>query len=71
MADKIIDFKTASNGSKPVSRRNTNPIIGISVNIDSQTSRLHEAYINSVLNAGGIPVLIPAKIGRASCRERV
>lgn len=60
MKDQIIDFKTASFGSTPFSKRSNNPIIGISVNVDGQTSRLHEAYINSVLDAGGIPVLIPA-----------
>lgn len=71
MTDKIINFKTASDGSKPVSERNNNPVIGISVNIDSQTSRLHEAYINSVLNAGGVPVLIPATDDADVLREIV
>ena len=60
MLDKIIDFKTVTFGSAPFSKRKDNPVIGISVNIDSQTSRLHEAYINSVIDAGGIPMLIPA-----------
>lgn len=71
MSDKIIDFKTASFGFTPLGRRNDNPLIGISVNIDEQTSRLHEAYIRSVLDAGGIPVLIPATDDIDALREIV
>lgn len=71
MKDRIIDFKTASFGSTPFSKRSNNPIIGISVNVDGQTSRLHEAYINSVLDAGGIPVLIPATDDMDALREIV
>ncbi|NDV67385.1 membrane dipeptidase [Dysgonomonas sp. 25] len=69
MLDKIIDFKTATSGSMPLSRRSQNPIIGLSVNIDEQTSRLHEAYIQAVLEAGGIPILIPATDDIDALRE--
>lgn len=71
MSDKIIDFKTVSFGFTPFSTRNGNPVIGISVNIDEHTSRLHEAYIRSVLDAGGIPVLIPATDDIDTLREIV
>lgn len=71
MSDKIIDFKTVTFGLFPLSERNDNPVIGISVNIDAQTSRLHEAYIRSVLDAGGIPVLIPATDDIEALREIV
>lgn len=71
MLDKIIDFKTVTFGSAPFSKRKNNPVIGISVNIDSQTSRLHEAYINSVIDAGGIPFLIPATDDMDVLREIV
>lgn len=60
MSNNIVDFKTVTDGSMPLSRRSDNPVIGISVNIDEHTSRLHEAYIKSVIDAGGVPVLIPA-----------
>lgn len=71
MSDKIIDFKNASFNTAPASKRNPNPLIGISVNIDEQTSRLHEAYIRSVLDAGGIPILVPATDDADALREIV
>lgn len=71
MSDNYIDFKTASDGSTPLSKRSQNPIIGISVNIDTQTSRLHDAYIRSVMDAGGIPILIPATDDTDVLREIV
>lgn len=71
MSDKIIDFKTVSFGTTPFSKYNDCPLIGISVNIDTQTSRLHEAYIHSVIDAGGIPVLIPATDNIDILRELV
>lgn len=60
MMDKIVEFAEATLGAAPRGGRAENPVIGISVSIDGQTSRLHEAYIRSVLDAGGIPLLIPA-----------
>lgn len=71
MSDKIIDFKTVTFGSSPQSKRSGNPLIGISVNVDDHTSRLHEAYIRSVLKAGGVPILIPATDDMDALREIV
>jgi len=71
MSNNIIDFKTVTDGSTPFSKRRNNPLIGISVNIDTLTSRLHEAYIKSVLDAGGIPLLIPATDDMDVLREIV
>lgn len=71
MSDRIIDFKNVSFDTLPVSKCNESPIIGISVNIDEQTSRLHEAYIRSVLDAGGVPILIPATDDVDALREIV
>lgn len=71
MLNKIINFETATDDSAPLSKRNNNPVIGVSVNIDTQTSRLHEAYIHSVLDAGGIPFLIPAVDDFDALREIV
>lgn len=71
MSDTILDFNTIRVGEKPLSRLHNNPIIGISVNIDTQTSRLHEAYIQAIQNAGGIPFLIPATDEIDTLRELV
>lgn len=71
MSDKIIDFKTVTFGSSPQSKRSGNPLIGISVNVDDHTSRLHEAYIRSVLKAGGVPILIPTTDDMDALREIV
>lgn len=71
MAEKIVDFKTVTFGTTPQSKRSDNPIIGISVNIDDHTSRLHEAYIRSVINTGGVPILIPATDDMDALREIV
>ncbi|MEG1998819.1 MAG: gamma-glutamyl-gamma-aminobutyrate hydrolase family protein, partial [Bacteroidales bacterium] len=35
------------------------PIIGISTNQKEDTSRVANAYVRSIVNAGGIPLLIP------------
>ena len=35
------------------------PIIGVSANRAEGTSRVADAYINAVINAGGVPLLIP------------
>lgn len=35
------------------------PLIGISVNYEDGTSRIADAYVNAVHDAGGIPILIP------------
>lgn len=67
----IIDFNTIRLGIEPLSQQEKNPLIGISVNIDAQTSRLHEAYIHSILDAGGIPILIPAMDDEAALQEIV
>lgn len=71
MQDTLLDFNTATFGLRPFSQRHDNPIIGISVNIDTQTSRLHEAYINAILNAGGVPLLIPATADGNALQEIV
>lgn len=71
MSDKMIDFKNVNCNMLPIGKRNENPIIGISVNIDEQTSRLHEAYIRSILDAGGVPILIPATNDIDALREIV
>ncbi|MCC8088704.1 MAG: membrane dipeptidase [Rikenellaceae bacterium] len=55
----FTDFNTAVSGVEPRSRIHR-PVIGLSVNIADEASRLHEAYIRSVADAGGIPLLIPA-----------
>ncbi len=71
MSDKIVDFSTATSGFTFQSKRDGNPVIGLSVNIDGQTSRLHKAYIQSILDAGGIPLLIPATDDTDVLREIV
>lgn len=71
MSDTILNFNTIRVGDNPHSRLHTNPIIGISVNIDTQTSRLHEAYIRAIQDAGGIPLLIPASDDMDTLRELV
>ncbi len=71
MKDGIIDFATATTGSLPRSARAGQPVIGLSVNVDGGTSRLHEAYIRSVAAAGGITVLIPATEDADTLREIV
>ena len=35
------------------------PVIGVSANRAEATSRVADAYINSVINAGGVPLIIP------------
>ena len=66
-----LDFDTVRLGITPSNQRKDHPLIGISVNIDAQTSRLHEAYIRSILDAGGIPVLIPAMDDASALQEIV
>jgi len=46
----------------PCMQQGNNPVIGLSVNISEENSKLHEAYIRSVIDAGGIPILIPATL---------
>ncbi|MDR0954792.1 MAG: membrane dipeptidase [Rikenellaceae bacterium] len=67
----ITPFATETDGTRPHSERAGQPVIGLSVNVDEGTSRLHEAYIRSVLEAGGIPLLIPATDDAEALREAV
>ncbi|MCC8018703.1 MAG: membrane dipeptidase [Rikenellaceae bacterium] len=60
MESLFVDFNTATDGSLPRGPGDRRPVIGLSVNIAEETSRLHDAYIRAVAEAGGIPVLIPA-----------
>ncbi len=69
MRDLFTDFNTATDGASARSERQGAPVIGLSVNIDGETSRLHAAYIQSVLDAGGIPLLIPATTDADALRE--
>lgn len=71
MKNPFTDFLTVTNGSLPRGGRTGQPVIGLSVNVEQETSRLHEAYIRSVLDAGGIPVLIPATTDAEALRETV
>ncbi len=47
------------------------PIIGVCANHDDNTSRLHTAYTRAVLDAGGIPVIIPVTDNAEALREIV
>ena len=71
MDSVFIDFNTVTLGSRPRGERDAQPLIGLSVNVDGETSRLHEAYIRSVLDAGGIPLLIPATTDADALRKIV
>ncbi len=71
MINKIIEFETCTISSPAKSSRDTQPLIGISVNVDGETSRLHQAYIQSILDAGGVPLLIPATTDADALREAV
>ena len=71
MKSRFIDFATATTGSRPRGERDRQPVIGLSVNVDGETSRLHEAYIQSVLDAGGVPLLIPASADAGALRRIV
>lgn len=44
------------------STKETKPLIGITGNYDKETCMLAEGYYQSVLKAGGIPVIIPPRI---------
>ena len=52
---KIKDIFTECDGFK-LSHK---PIVGVSANRAEGTSRVADAYINAVINAGGVPLLIP------------
>ena len=52
---KIKDIFTECEGFK-LSKK---PVIGVSANRAEGTSRVADAYINAVINAGGVPLLIP------------
>lgn len=54
---KALFAETESSVSAGYGRRT--PVIGISTNQKEQTSRVANAYVRSVVNAGGIPLLIP------------
>ncbi|MCD8186208.1 MAG: gamma-glutamyl-gamma-aminobutyrate hydrolase family protein [Rikenellaceae bacterium] len=62
-------FHSASEGARPRGERFGQPVIGLSVHIDRGNSQLHEAYIRSVLDASGIPWLIPALTDAHALRE--
>ncbi len=64
----FTDFKTATDGSAPCGRNERRPVIGLSVNVAEETSRLHDAYVRVVAAAGGIPVLIPASTDAEALR---
>ena len=38
---------------------NNRPIIGISVNYKDGTSRIADAYVNAIVQAGALPMLLP------------
>ncbi|MDR2936230.1 MAG: gamma-glutamyl-gamma-aminobutyrate hydrolase family protein [Rikenellaceae bacterium] len=65
----FTDFNTAADGAPVRSGRQGAPVVGLSVNVDGQTSCLHAAYVQSVLDAGGIPLLIPATTDADALRE--
>ncbi|MCC8035044.1 MAG: membrane dipeptidase [Rikenellaceae bacterium] len=67
----FTDFKTATDHLAPKGERANMPLIGLSVNIAEETSRLHEAYIRAVGEAGGVPVLIPATTNAEILRRTV
>jgi microsomal dipeptidase-like Zn-dependent dipeptidase/gamma-glutamyl-gamma-aminobutyrate hydrolase PuuD len=67
----FTDFDTTTLGSTPYGGRDGQPLIGLSVNVDGETSRLHEAYIRAVLEAGGVPLLIPATTDVGALRRVV
>lgn len=67
----FTDFKTVTDGSRPAGARAGQPVVGLSVNIAEETSRLHEAYIRAVEDAGGVPVLIPATTDADTLHEIV
>lgn len=69
MKPDFVHFPTVTFGSQPRGARDRQPVIGISVNIDVETSRLHDAYVRSILDAGGIPLLIPASTDADALRE--
>ena len=71
MESYFTDFATASFGSRPRGGRDDQPLIGLSVNVDGETSRLHHAYVQSVLDAGGTPLLIPATTDADALRRAV
>ena len=52
---KIKNIFVECEGFKPLQK----PIIGVSTNRAEGTSRVADAYINAVINAGGVPILIP------------
>jgi microsomal dipeptidase-like Zn-dependent dipeptidase/gamma-glutamyl-gamma-aminobutyrate hydrolase PuuD len=67
----FTDFPTAALGSLPRGGRDGQPLIGLSANVDGETSRLHEVYIRAVLDAGGVPLLIPATTDADALRRTV
>jgi microsomal dipeptidase-like Zn-dependent dipeptidase/gamma-glutamyl-gamma-aminobutyrate hydrolase PuuD len=71
MEPLFTDFDTATLGSPPCGGREGQPLVGLSVNIDGETSRLHEAYVRAVLEAGGVPLPIPATTDAAALRRAV
>ncbi len=58
MKKYFTDFNRVSDGMSP--EEDERPVIGLSVNISEETSRLHEAYVRAVTDAGGVPLLLPA-----------
>lgn len=65
MEKRIFDFNSGFYGSKEPYVLNA-PLIGISANIIDENSALHFAYSQSVAQAGGVPVIIPANYDHAT-----
>ncbi len=55
----IFDFKKGFNNTNSLTHRKR-AIIAISANIMDENSALHFAYSESIVEAGGVPVIIPA-----------
>lgn len=67
----LIDFANATAGTFPRGEKHGAPLVGISANVDGETSRLHRDYMQAVLDAGGVPVIVPATDDMGALREIV
>ncbi len=68
---RFTPFASATSDALPRGERDAQPLIGLSANIDEQTSRLHHAYVRSVEQAGGVPVISPATTDAGVLRRLV
>ncbi|MFR9603366.1 MAG: membrane dipeptidase [Rikenellaceae bacterium] len=54
----IFDFNKGFN-DQPIDRKAQRPLIGVSANVMEYNSALHIAYSQAIVDAGGVPMIIP------------